>query len=262
MGEWMTFTDEELDKAIKKAKDLKDEMIENLKYFQFAEELKEKESNKDIIDPTPEAEELYETAMNFKEVFKSCKEILDKYSKYLQGAIAQGISVEGKAKVQERSGGKTFDEELFSKNYPDLLKKYSSVTQSISGSFRLKQNKDWAIDISTLDSEQVDLISSFQENLARVDYSKEPEFSLHSEYLGVLEIKKYAEWNSEIAEVKLRVLTGLCEGIKDICTWKRSVKEKIVIDKKTIQAQHLKEYEACLVDRAPTQAILIAPNIA
>jgi hypothetical protein len=192
----------------------------------------------------------------------SCKEILDEYSSYLKKAVEIGVSVEGKATIQERAGAKVFDEALFLEKYPDLHKQYSSVNREVKGNFIIKSNSEWAFDISTLDSDQVDLMNNFKQQLQTPDYSMEYGFSLHSQFLGVLEIQKYAEWESTLANINLRVLTGEADGIKDICTWKRKIKENIRLDKKQIQNNHPVEYNECVVQRAGNKAMRVNPNIA
>lgn len=262
MGEWMCFTESELATAVEKAKELAGVMESNIKNFHKSEELKSKESNGKILESTEEAEEYYSTAMNFKEVLASCKEILDEYSSYLKKAVEIGVSVEGKATIQERAGAKVFDEALFLEKYPDLHKQYSSVNREVKGNFIIKSNSEWAFDISTLDSDQVDLMNNFKQQLETPDYSMEYGFSLHSQFLGVLEIQKYAEWESTLANINLRVLTGEADGIKDICTWKRKIKENIRLDKKQIQNNHPVEYNECVVQRAGNKAMRVNPNIA
>lgn len=262
MGEWMFFTESELANAIEKAKELAGVMDSNIKNFQKSEELKNIESNGTIIDSSDEAEEHYATLMNFKEVLVSCKDVLDEYNAYLKKAVEIGVSVEGKATIQDRTGAKVFNEALFLEKYPELYKQYSSVNREIKGKFSVKADSSWVFDVSTLDSDQVDLIANLKQQLATPDYSMEYGFALHSQYLGVLEIKKYAEWESNIANINLRVLTGEADGIKDICTWKRKIKENIVLDKKQIQNNHPLEYSECVVQRANSQAMRVNPNIA
>lgn len=262
MGEWMCFTEEELKKAISKANELALEMEINLKNFQVVEELKNKVSNGTTIDSSDAAEELYDQISNFKEVLKTCTDIQNQYKNYLKAAIDEGVNIEGKATIQERAGVTSFDEKLFSTNFPDIFKKYTTTVEKLSSSFRLKPNKNWAFDISILSTEQVEELSEFRENLSVAGFSMDEAFSLHSQHLGVIAIKRYAEWNSDIATVKLKVLTGEAEGIKDICTWKRELKKTLVLDKKLLQEDHPEEYAKCLVQREPVKALVLNPNIA
>jgi len=262
MGEWMSFTDAELQKAINKAKELAASMTENIKDFRRAEELKDIQSNGTITGRSDEAKSLYADAMNFKEVINSCEDVLNVYKDYLYRAIEKGVDVEGKADVQVKAGAKKFDEKLFLKNYPGLYKNYSTITNPIRGAFRLKIDKDWEFDISTIESEQVELISDFKEQLDSADHSLETGFLLHAKHLGVLEIKKFAEWESDIANTKLKVLTGEADGIEDICTWKREPKEVTSLDKKKLQTDHPDEYNACVIQGAQTEVLIVKPKIA
>jgi hypothetical protein len=262
MGEWMSFTDAELKLAVTKAKELATQMQENIKDFEMAEKLKKVVSNSKILPASPEAEDLYATIMNFKEVLSSCNEVLAMYKEYLYKAIEKGIPVGAKANLQTRAGIKKFDPKLFESKYPALYKKYSVTTTSITGPFRPKPDKNWNFDISTLEPEQVELISDFKEQLKIADHTMEIGFALHSKHLGVLEIEKYAEWENQMANTKLRVLTGESEGIEGICTWKRELKETVALDKDKLKAEQQNEYNDCMVQGAETEALVIHPKIA
>lgn len=262
MGEWMQFTESELQTAIAKAKDLAAEMSNNIDDFKRAEALKDQISNGQIIPASEEATELYGTIQDLKEVLDSCDSALEKYDNYLYEAIELGIDVSGKAKIQERAGAKKFDEKLFAATYPELYKKYTSSSFPVRGSFRLKAAKEWDIDLSAINQDQVELLAQFTETLDGADHSMDTGFTLHELHLGVLEIKKYAEWNVDIANIKLRVLTGDAEGIEGICTWKRESKEVVTFDKQGLQSNHPQEYQACVVQAAGTKALIVEPKVA
>jgi hypothetical protein len=262
MGEWMCFTDDELNQAITKAKELAAQMQENIKDFEKAEKLKEVVSNSKILPATSEAYDLYATIMNFKEVLSSCNEVLAMYQDYIREAIEKGVDVRDKANLQIRAGAKKFDPKLFESKFPELYKKYSSSEPRVTGPFRLKPDKNWNFDISTLEPEQVELLADFKKQLKTSDHTMEIGFILHSKHLGVLEIEKYAEWESQMANTKLRVLTGEAEGIEGICTWRRELKESISLDKENLKAEHPNEYNDCMVQGAQTEALVIHPKIA
>jgi hypothetical protein len=261
MGEWMSFTGDELKIAIAKAKELAAQMHENIKDFEKADELKKVVSNSKMLTTTPEAEDLYAIIMNFKEVIASCTEVLEMYQEYIRVAIKKGFDVGDKANLQTRAGAKKFDPKLFESKYPALYKKYSISTAAITGAFRTKQDKNWSFDISTLEPEQVELLADFKNQLKTADHTMASGFTLHSKHLGALEIKKYAEWESLMANTKLRVLTGESEGIEGICTWKRELKETISLDKDKLKAEQPNEYNACMVQAAETEALVIHPKI-
>jgi len=262
MGEWMSFTSDELKGAIAKAKELAAQMQENLKDFEKAEKLKNVVSISKILPPTPEAEDLYATCMNFKVVIASCNEVLEMYQEYIRKAIQKGVDVGDKANLQTRAGAKKFDPKLFESKYPALYKKYFITSASVSGPFRLKADKNWNFDLSTLEPEQVELLADFKNQLETADLTMESGFTLHSKHLGVVEIKKYAEWESQMANTKLRVLTGETDGIEEICTWKRELKETTSLDKEKLKAEHPNEFNSCLVQGAEVAALVINPKLA
>jgi hypothetical protein len=177
-------------------------------------------------------------------------------------AIEKGVAAPGVAKVQQRAGAKKFDEKLFATKYPEIHKKYSTSTTEIKGSFRLAPNKDFVPDLSSLHSEQVELVTDFMEMLETADHSLDTGFALHEKHLAVLEVLQYAEWRKDIADIKLRVITGNAEGIEGICIWKREEKPVNNFDKKTVQANHPDEYNDCLVAGKATEALIVEPKAA
>ena len=262
MGEWMEFTPDELQAAIAKANELKIEMEANLPDIKKADELKKVVSNGTKLAPNHDSEYWYEEILTFKEVISTCEEVLAKYDDYLYVAIEKGVAAPGVAKVQQRAGAKKFDEKLFATKYPELHKKYSTSTTEIRGSFRLAPNKDFVPDLSSLHSEQVELVTDFMEMLENADHSLDTGFALHEKHLAVLEVMQYAEWRKDIADIKLRVLTGNAEGIESICTWKREEKPVTNFDKKTVQTNHPDEYNDCVVEGKATEALIVEPKAA
>ena len=260
MGEWMHFTERELRETIAKAKELAQEMTESLSDFESVEILKKTVSNSVILDPSPEAEDLFATIQNLKIVLKSCDEVLEKYDAYLYEAIEQGVSVEGRAKVQTRAGAKKFNESLFKSSYPDIYATLSTSVSETKGVFRVTNAPDWDFDNSTLNDDQVLLLSDLSDQIDSGDLSLEAGFILHEKHLGVLEIKKYAEWTTEFAKVKLKVLVGENQGIDGICTWKREEKQIVSFDKKKAQIDFPQEYESCVVQGAETIALIVEPR--
>lgn len=260
MGEWMQFTEPELLTAIAKAKELSKEVKVNEIDFNRAKELKNIVSNGILLEATEEAENWKVQIQDLNVVIKACDEVLDEYDNYLYAAIEKGIDVSGRASVQKRSGAVRFDEKLFKDKYPDLYVKFSSITNPIKGPFRLKLSKDWIPDHGIIDEEQRECINSMKNLLANADHTMDTGFILHEKHLGVLGVKKYAEWKTEIASTKLRVLTGEADGIEEICTWKREKKEVITLNTKAIQTQHEDEYNACLLKGADTTALIVDPK--
>ena len=259
-GEWMWFSEAELQAAISKAKQLASEMPDFIKDVEKSEELEHMLSNGIVLPATDEAKQLYAIIMNFKPVIKKCKNLKDQYKKYLEEAIKKGVDIGGKATYESRPGTKRFDESMFSTKYPQLFKKYLETKRVIAGPFNPQLNKDWVADPLILEKEQWDLISDFEEQLAKADHKLDSDFSLHASYLGIKEILAYADWQNDKANTKLRVLTGVAEGIEEICRWKRIEKETIFLDKEKLEANHLEEYMSCQIKGAETQVLKVNPG--
>jgi hypothetical protein len=260
-GEWLELNQTQLEGVIAKAKELKAEIEANLPDIKRAEELKDVVSNGTKLAPTHDSEYWHEEILTFRDVMETCNQALGKYNEYLYVAIEKGVVAPGVAKIQKRTAPKKFDEKLFKSKYPDLYKKYASEKTDIKGQFRIATPKDWAPDVSALGSEQVELITDFLDLLENADHSLDTGFALHEKHLAVLEVKQYAEWREEIAEIKLRVLTDDSDGIEGICTWKREAKTTTTIDKKSLQAEHPAEYDECVFEGKATEALIVEPKI-
>ena len=262
MGEWMEFTPKELQSAITKADELKAEMEANLPDIKKAEELKHIVSNGSKLAPNHDSEYWHDQVLTFREVIDTCNDALAKYNDYLYVAIEKGVVAPGVAKVQQRTAPKKFDDKLFAAKYPDLYAKYSDTKSETKGQFRITTPKDWSADISSLGTEQVELVTSFMDMFENADHSLDTGFALHEKHLAVLEVLQYAEWREEIADIKLRVLTGDSDGIEGICTWKRETKVLVTLNKKKLQADHPTEYESCVFEGKATEALIVEPKVA
>jgi hypothetical protein len=260
MGEWMEFTPDELQAAIVKANELKIEMEANLPDIKKAEELKDVVSNGIKLAPTHDSEYWYAVIQDHKEIIAYCNDALAKYDEYLRSAIDKGVNISGVAKLQKRAGAKKFDLKLFADKYPELYKRYSTNETEIKGSFRITPAKDWQQDLSAINSEQVDLITDFVSLLDVADHSLESGFALHEKHLSTLEALQYCEWKTEMANIKLRALTGEYDGIEGICTWKREKKPFIHFDKDSVQKKHPDEYNECVVEGKATEALVVEPK--
>jgi hypothetical protein len=262
MGEWMYFSDVELQIAINKAKELAAEMAANIKHYELAEILKHTKSNGSKLPATQEAEDWYGMIQDLKVVLKDCDNALAQYDRYLYEAIERGLDVSGRAQVQKRDGAKKFDKNLFAITFPELFKKYSTPIYPVRGAFRVKPAKDWDPETSAIKHEQATLLVEFKDQLRDADHSMDTGFALHEKHLGVLEIKKYVEWKMDFADVNLRVMTGDSDGIDGICTWKREEKEVVTFDKAKLLAEHPEEYNACVVQGSETTALIVEPKVA
>lgn len=261
-GEWMQFTESELENAINRAKELAIEMQVNIKNYETAEILKNSISNGKKLSSNEIFENCYKEILNFKAISDICDDRIKQYKIYIQGEIEKGVDVSGRATRQQRAGSKKFDEKLFESRFPELWEKFLITNRSITGSFRIVPARDWNNDLSILNQDQIDLLASFKEEINSADNSLNSGLSLHEKYLGVLEINSYVKWREEIASTNLRVMTGNYEGIEGICTWRREEKELKKLDKDKLKTEYPKEYEICEIEGAMVNAVIVSPTVA
>jgi len=259
-GEWMCFTAAELQKAYKKAEELSEEIKLLEPDFRRAEKLKDIASNGQVFPATDEVRVLYAAIMNFKRVIKTCEALITSYKTYLIGEFRRGVDIVAQGAVQNRVGAKRFDETLFAEKYSDLYIKYTNISSHITGGFRPALANDWKFDLSTLNPAQQELLDKFENDLKSSDDKLDLSFSLHSQYLQVLQVKAFADWESEIASTKLKVLTGEAEGIAGICNWKREVKEIKILDKDKLKFENPDAYNACVVQGRTIEVIVPEPR--
>lgn len=261
MGEWMRFSPEELATALYKAEELAQEIANQLPKFQTVDELAGIESNGIIKNKDAESIRLHESASRNRLVINYCANLIDKYKNILVTAIEKGVDVSSQAKKQIRKGSKKFDAKLFEARFPDIFKKYTTYIPKMNQRFLWKNLIEFSNIEDLFDAQQIQLIRDFETILDRSSSDLNVIFELHEKHLGLLEIQKYAEWQSEIATANIKVITGQDEGIDGICSWKRNVVQKIEIDKEGFERDYPELYAECLIENLPTEALIVKPNI-
>ncbi len=257
MGEWMNFTESELAQAIAKAEELAARMPAYIEEYQKSEALQLCESNGVILQQTDESRELFAEFLNFEDIKKYCTNLEKMYKENLKSAVAKGLNVGGKAYIQHRRGAQRFDEKLFATNFPDLYKKYTTRSSITEGPFTIMRPKQWIEDLSVLDQEQIKIIKEMENALENQSQKESLDFGLHAKHLGVIEVLKYAEWKVDFAKTKLKVLTGLADGIEGICSWKRETIDQISFDKEKVKQEHPEEYNQCVTKGPDVKAFIV-----
>lgn len=258
LGEWLELDHDELEKVIEKAQELKAQIEELLPDFENSKVLSKTLSNGITIPKDVESLGFYETLLEAREVSKRCDFLKAEYQKYLEAAWSNGVEVPVLQK-QKRGPKKVFNEDLFKKSYPEIYQAY--LQKDSKGSFRLvPAKKDWVSKADLIMPDQLRLLEEFEELLKTSNYSLDFVFNIHDPYLGVLEIKKFVEFQETIAGTKLRVLTGSNAGIEEICKWERV--EVLTLNKAELKANHPAEYEACIDETEGGEANIIDPKAA
>lgn len=262
LGEWMDLTEQELDKVINRATELKNEFELLLPDIQLVSNLSETISNGEILPYSEEANLLAKQALIYGNINKTCESLTQKYREFINEALSEGVQLPENTKKESRAGTIKFDKKLFAELYPELYAKYVLDKTYISGSFRFITSKASIEILSGLSAEQQEALGAFSTLIESPLKNLEYAFELHGAHLEVVELSRYAQWNEMIAKTKLQALNGEYDGIDSICSWKRIEKTKQELDSKLVRANHPEEYAQCSSQGESTEVITIEPRLA
>ena len=199
----------------------------------------------------------YQNVQEYDVIIKACDEVLDQYEGLLVEAVKSGKDVSDRVTIQTRKGAIKFDYKKFAQMYPEIYKEFTSTIIEIKGTFRYATSKEDVKTLAEIDLQISEFIAEYKELMEIDVVDEELEFIFHDKSLQVKAFKKFAEWKQDIADAKLRSLTGLNDGIEGICTWKRAESTKTTFDKEGAKASYLQEYHSCEYQAADTEAVII-----
>ena len=244
-GEWFLLEADELSTSVALAEELAREAFQYVDIIQQAEELADVVSSGVVLPSTPEAHEWLDHLSRAHVKIKACKAMSDQY-KAVFGSLSQVEKEEVEADeivVTEAYLHKEFDREGFDAANPGVTEKYTSITETVSGSFVPKYIKHV---VSELDRELTEFQNVFLEACQNV-IEKSMTFSDLAELHRDLESHQNAyEWEKTIADANLRMLCGTADGLDGLCTWKRTKKEKVEFDRDSLQFDYPDQYASFL----------------
>jgi hypothetical protein len=244
-GEWFLLEADELSTSVALAEELAREAFQYVDIIQQAEERADVVSSGVVLPSTPETHEWLDHLSRAHVKIKACKAMSDQY-KAVFGSLSQVEKEEVEADeivVTEAYLHKEFDREGFDAANPGVTEKYTSITETVSGSFVPKYIKHV---VSELDRELTEFQNVFLEACQNV-IEKSMTFSDLAELHRDLESHQNAyEWEKTIADANLRLLCGTADGIDGLCTWKRTTKEKVEFDADSLQFDYPDEYASFL----------------
>jgi hypothetical protein len=234
-GEWFEFkTENEVNVAIGKVRELAAEMAKVTPLFISAEELSSVPSNGAVIEPTPEILEIVSRWADAKARQSHCDGLLSQIKLKLKQAIESGADTKGVAKETTVTFKPKFDESALKEADEALWKKYVSYIPSWSSRFTN------SIDLPTFD----ELSQEFRE-VVRVlqvqveEIPVEEAFLLNDTQLELTMVRALAEWDLSLADAELRIAVGDASEIKGICRWGRKLgTPKAVFDESTFAEEH------------------------
>ena len=219
-GEWFEFADEpEVEAAKTQARAWSAEIAENAEAFHEAKALAKVLSTEPVKEPTATAAALIRELSEIKVKKARLTSLQLEIKAKLKVAIEQGEKVEHLVEKKLVNYAGKFDADSFAAKYPDLYNAFLRSTTAVKGSFSPKYIKE--VDLQ-LDEEFLVRIAEFQ-NV--IDSSSQADRGrLNSVQLSIMEELSSLEWESEVADSKLRVECGKAAGIEGVVTWKRESK--------------------------------------
>jgi hypothetical protein len=138
--------------------------------------------------------------------------------------------------VMERRGREEFDEASFTAEYPELAAEFHRETAKVSGQFRMTKN------VLVDESEDLTALSVRLDATLGQPAGDERNTALHGIHLECMAASAVSEWDSDLAEARIKVLCGTASGIEGVCKWKRTTKVTVSLDKKALKSAHPEEY--------------------
>lgn len=255
-SEWFKLSDTEISSAIARCGELAAANARLIPLFEQAESLGESPSRSSIAPASDDAAtwaKAYRRANYGLNLFEKGRK---SFRDYLKAAGTRGVDVTDFAKITPQAGARSY-KELFRETYPEIVSKYSSLTTKVSGKFCPKQFRN---EVHSPDEELAEVVSFTDSLVQQVNTSndqREEIVEMHALYLALVSQKPLLDKQKEVAEAHLMLLCGDNSGIEDLCTWRRSTKEDIEIDWKTIEKSYPKEVAACTTFGKPRSNLLI-----
>jgi len=251
-GEWFEFTsDSALEEAVRKAKDLVQDVDSFLPKLQEAEELKWKESNKIMLSTTDEYAEFAQQLVVAKRQISICEDLESKIGQLIITAQSEGRDVSKYSEVKVKPFIPSFRDEDFQAEHPDLWSKYQATEKSWYQRFtpKLKLSSDddlgheFNVTIKKL-AEIVESVSSSQNLGLLVDPN-----------LELTNLRGLAEWIQTVSQTSLKLAIGEHEGIDGLCTWTRKESVSTKFDSKHFEAEHPELYREFLTTGSSTEIL-------
>lgn len=233
-GEWLKVDGALLEEIKEKAFQLSQEMKHLRELFASAEDLKNIESIGEKIPPDVESLYWFEKYTDSSIKVDHCNSAIERYKRFRIEQISAGQNVEDFINVQRRSGKTKFDSKAFKEKYPEIYEQFVIRKPKIRGSFR-----PTASDKSTKTLMEVDLQAHrvIEDLLSKIESpgNMHNAAEIHDAFLSVKSQLAFAEWETNVSLVQLRILCGTNDGIDGICSWKRTAYVDEKLDEKSLK---------------------------
>lgn len=244
-GEWFNLDHLTLQAAIERCKVLADEYQREIPVLEQADRLANIPSSESLADQMLESHMWRDQYLSASRGDKILEDATERLRSHFSKLYAEGKDVRHVFKISERAGSKTFDREAFKERYFDLWQRHQITTASVSnGGIRVKPSTETLADgLGIVEAEKLN--AEISAGIDSADSSRDALSELHNTYLELIGMQPLYAEQKRLAGARLKVLCGEYGGIKNICTWKRTLKEETKLDDAAIKELHNEEYLAC-----------------
>ena len=251
-NEWHKLEGNELENAVNLAESLAAETFIHIPFIDEELRLRTCVSNGLMIEPSDESTDWHLRLSRAKTKLDRTDELRANYKRIIGGMSKEKVEQAQQEDLFyiEHYTVVKFDEDGFSKKYPDLLAEFTKTTTATSGRLTPKYVE---LAVSEIDP-NLELFSQEFMSLCEKVTRQEAEFSELYELESTIQVfDEIFSWEKEVSTAHLATVCGLASGIKDQLTWNRSEKSIQTLDKDLLESDHPSEYNEFITAEMKTR---------
>lgn len=260
-GEWFSLPGDEVHEAIDRARELAETLTPYGEVLRVAKELSKQVSTEAVIEPSAEVLEWHRSLLEAKARNKFVESFADLVVEEVVKAAERGEDVSSVIEVHEKKGAEKFNTEAFAVKYPDLYSQFTVTEIRFKGPFtvtgirKLPSVSDFDPELAGLGDEITALALEVRQGLATVGTLTDKKLQLD---------KKAAMYDleEEVLASRIKIACGLSEGIKGVCSWKRTSEEIPSFLRIKFKAEYPHVYQEFVTVGAPTKAKALKKQVA
>jgi len=254
-GEWFKFEHEaKLKSAIESTTSLATEVGHATPLLVRADELKDQNSNSLTVPATPDALAQAHLLVAGKEKEKALKALNVEIKDLLTSVAKAGGDLGTSATLQRKSFKAKFDEAKFLIDYPEIASKYFIEEPVWAPRFLVKYKLPTDFEFDPIFQAEVKAIRDLlplEGQLIEASQLEEPS-------LRLTQLEAIVDWETTLAEARLKIECGMNEAIEGICTWKREASSKRVFDTEAFLGKEYELYKEYLLDEVTREYVIPA----
>lgn len=243
-GEWFRFDEGELPGLYHTIKNIISERDNAVSDIEQASLFAKQESNKQILSPLPEHEDLHIKILDISrniEILKGKRELV-KQTLMIEAGNAHEIA--GVLRMTTKYTAPAFSVSQLKSDNKSLYDAYLKQEQKFSKTLIIEGERS----LKDIDPTLTGEVKKAKETLNGIQKTESAQSrndiikGLHEEYLSVHCELSQAEWQYERLESQLISIIGECQGIDGICAWKEEIKTSNTFDKERFQTECPEEF--------------------